>query len=40
LELLKSLSADLGVALLLVTHDHESTRICDRVITMKDGCLI
>ena len=40
LELLKSLSADLGVALLLVTHDHESTRICERVITMKDGCLI
>ena len=40
LELLKSLSADLKVALLLVTHDHESTRICDRVITMKDGCLI
>jgi len=40
LELLKNLSADLGVALLLVTHDHESTRICDRVITMKDGCLI
>ena len=40
LELLKSLSSDLKVALLLVTHDHESTRICDRVITMKDGCLI
>ena len=40
LKLLKSLSAELNVALLLVTHDHESTRICDRVITMKDGCLI
>ena len=40
LKLLKSLSSDLKVALLLVTHDHESTRICDRVITMKDGCLI
>ena len=40
LELLKSLSSTLEVALLLVTHDHESTRICDRVITMKDGSLI
>ena len=40
LSLLKSLSADFRVAMLLVTHDHESTRICDRVITMKDGRLI
>ena len=40
LKLLKSLSADLNVALLLVTHDLESTQICDRVITMKDGRLI
>jgi ABC-type lipoprotein export system ATPase subunit len=40
LELLKSLSIEIGVALLLVTHDHESTRICDRVIRMKDGFLI
>ncbi len=40
LKLLKSLSEELEVALLLVTHDHESTRICDRVITMKDGALL
>jgi ABC-type lipoprotein export system ATPase subunit len=40
LKLLKSLSAELNVALLLVTHDHDSTQICDRVITMKDGQLI
>ncbi|MDG1139785.1 MAG: ABC transporter ATP-binding protein [Opitutales bacterium] len=40
LTLLKTLSADLQVALLLVTHDHDSTRICDRVITMKDGTLL
>jgi len=40
LELLKSLSIEIGVALLLVTHDHESTRICERVIRMKDGFLI
>ena len=40
LELLKSLSAELKVALLLVTHDHESTHICDRMMTMKDGSLL
>ena len=39
LELLKSLSEEHGVSLLLVTHDHTSTQICDRVITMKDGSL-
>ena len=40
LKLLKSLSEDLSVALLLVTHDLDSTQICDRVIRMKDGHLI
>ena len=40
LDLLKELSTDFQVALLLVTHDLASTRICDRVITMKDGRLI
>ena len=40
LKLLKSLSDELNVALLLVTHDQDSTQICDRVITMKDGQLI
>ena len=40
LDLLKELSNDFQVALLLVTHDLASTRICDRVITMKDGRLI
>ena len=40
LELLQDLSKDFQVALLLVTHDLSSTRICDRVITMKDGMLI
>ena len=40
LDLLKSLSDELNVSLLLVTHDKASTRICDRVITMKDGLLI
>ena len=40
LDLLKTLSDELNVSLLLVTHDRASTRICDRVITMKDGLLI
>ena len=40
LDLLKSLSDEYNVSLLLVTHDKASTRICDRVITMQDGLLI
>ena len=40
LKLLKSLSIEHGVALLLVTHDHASTHICDRVISMRDGSLV
>lgn len=40
LELLQALSIDHGVALLLVTHDHSSTDICDRVISMRDGTLV
>jgi ABC-type lipoprotein export system ATPase subunit len=39
LELLEKLSQEHSVALLLVTHDHASTRICDRVISMRDGSL-
>ena len=37
LKLLNELSGESGISILLVTHDHASTRICDRVITMKDG---
>ncbi|MBL6827177.1 MAG: ABC transporter ATP-binding protein, partial [Opitutales bacterium] len=40
LDLLKSLSDEYKVSILLVTHDRESTRICDRVITMQDGLLV
>jgi len=40
LKLLKALSIEHGVALLLVTHDHASTHICDRVISMRDGSLV
>lgn len=39
LALLEKLSREHTVAVLLVTHDHASTRICDRVISMKDGSL-
>ena len=40
LKLLKALSSEHGVALLLVTHDQASTAICDRVISMRDGTLV
>ena len=40
LELLKNLSNEFKVSILLVTHDRLSTRICDRVITMQDGVLV
>lgn len=40
LNLLKTLSIEHGVALLLVTHDQASTAICDRVISMRDGTLV
>jgi putative ABC transport system ATP-binding protein len=37
LNLLKQLSQDHGIALLLVTHDPATTEICDRVVHMRDG---
>ena len=40
LNLLKTLSIEHGVAVLLVTHDQASTAICDRVISMRDGTLV
>ena len=40
LGLLESLSDEFNVSLLLVTHDKASTRICNRVIIMKDGLLV
>ena len=39
LDLLENLSKEFQVAILLVTHDQASTRICNRVISMKDGML-
>lgn len=39
LDLLEKLSLDHGIAVLLVTHDPASTRICSRVVAMRDGCI-
>lgn len=40
LDLLESLSEENNTAILLVTHDHASTRICNRFLSMKDGTLV
>lgn len=40
LDLLEDLSNESKTALLLVTHDQASTRICHRVLSMKDGALV
>ena len=40
LDLLMELSKQYGVAILMVTHDNKSTRICDRVISIQDGKLV
>ena len=40
LALLEKLSVDQGVAVLMVTHDRSSARICNRVISIQDGLLI
>lgn len=39
LDLLESLSRQYSIALLLVTHEASATRICERVVQMKDGCI-
>jgi putative ABC transport system ATP-binding protein len=40
LDLLESLSKAHEIALLLVTHDLESTRICQRTVMMRDGRIV
>jgi len=40
LDLLEALSETHGIAVLLVTHDRQSTRICERVVSMRDGCIV
>ncbi|MFN0068064.1 MAG: ABC transporter ATP-binding protein [Limisphaerales bacterium] len=37
LELLRELTDETGTALVLVTHSDEATRICHRVVRMRDG---
>ncbi len=37
LELIRGMSEETGVALVLVTHSTEATRICHRVIHLRDG---
>lgn len=37
LDIMEQLSTDSDVSILLVTHDSKTTRICDRIIHMKDG---
>jgi ABC-type lipoprotein export system ATPase subunit len=39
LELLRSIAAS-GVAVVIVTHDHEATRIADRVLRLQGGRLV
>ena len=37
LDLIEELSEGFGIALLLVTHDAGTTRICHRTLRMRDG---
>jgi ABC-type lipoprotein export system ATPase subunit len=40
LDLLRDLSESHQIAVLLVTHDPQTTRICDRVVSMRDGRIV
>lgn len=37
LDLIEEISIESNVSVLLVTHDHGTTRICDRIVHMQDG---
>ena len=39
-DLLKELSVEQGLSLLIVTHDEDFAKKCDRIITMADGAII
>lgn len=39
-DLLKELSIEQGLSLLIVTHDEDFARKCDRIITMADGSIV
>jgi putative ABC transport system ATP-binding protein len=40
IELLFELNQDLGTTIVMVTHDTEVSQQCDRVLTLKAGCLV
>lgn len=40
IDLLFARRAALGAALLIITHDPELARRCDRVVSMQDGCVV
>ena len=40
LDLIEQVSIDEGIAVLLVTHDRSTVRICDRVVRMQDGQIL
>ncbi len=40
LDLIEQVSNDEGIAVLLVTHDPNTTRICDRTVHMQDGRIV
>ncbi|MGB0416402.1 MAG: ABC transporter ATP-binding protein [Coraliomargarita sp.] len=40
LDLIEQVSIDEGIAVLLVTHDRSTARICDRVVRMQDGQIL
>jgi putative ABC transport system ATP-binding protein len=37
MDLLRELNRDLGVTILMVTHDRDMAKLCDRVIEIRDG---
>lgn len=37
MDLLRALNGDLGVTILMVTHDRDMAKLCDRVIEIRDG---
>lgn len=37
MQLLRQLNRDLGVTILMVTHDRDMAKLCDRVIEIRDG---
>ena len=40
LNLIERISNEEGIAILLVTHDQNTSRMCDRIVEMKDGQIL